>query len=451
MLPFVVSLSLIFFIINKFRRQYIEKNKTVKIFIVYITLFYIRIQGLLISNSPLILIFAWERLGITSFFLVLYYYNWNRFQGASLTLISNRWGDCFLVRRIFIFGTINFYVVLILLIMITTKRAIFPFRSWLPAAIAAPTPTSALVHSRTLVTSGIVLNFKFKICYLNLNVKTFLMIFGTVSILLGSLRALIRVDLKKIVAFTTISQIGILLFSWSAIRPALTLCYLLRHAYLKVWLFILRGNLITMNARQNFYKFPKINIKFKIWSSLIVIIMNFISWFCLSICLIKELLIIFVNKCTFSSIIWQTLIVIIGLTCLYSFRFFIIFTSEKRPKRFLKQMTKLSWCLVIIIISILIKMITFYIKDYNKFSIITIRFTLIILFIIFYFSVTIKLIIIWLYRANNFILLILSKIKLIEDGLIFSKIIVSLNVPSKILVNLKFYRLGLIILVCQRF
>lgn len=161
--------------------------------------------------------------------------------------------------------------------MIITKRAIFPFNSWLPGAIAAPTPVSALVHSRTLVTSGVTLNFKFKVCYSVYYSKRLIVILGVITILLGSLGALISVDLKKRVAFTTISQIGFLMFSLTSINPFLTLTYLVTHAFLKVLLFMLRGVFILSCRRQNLFKISKRPLKLKILRRVVIIIVNFMS------------------------------------------------------------------------------------------------------------------------------------------------------------------------------
>lgn len=112
-----------------------------------------------------LLFLSWDYLGVLSFFLVLFYGNFERVNGSQITVLMNRLGDFF----IFIFFLIvtfylNEFIVNLsyfLLLMRITKRAQFPFRGWLPKAIRAPTPVSSLVHRRTLVTAGLFVLFIF--------------------------------------------------------------------------------------------------------------------------------------------------------------------------------------------------------------------------------------------------------------------------------------------------
>merc|ERR1712117_553838 len=99
---------------------------------------------------------GWDLLGLTSFLLVVFYKNRKRLGSGIITALTNRIGDCFIFLLLGFFlieGRICSLIVILLLSM--TKRAQVPFSSWLPAAMAAPTPVRALVHSSTLVTAGV--------------------------------------------------------------------------------------------------------------------------------------------------------------------------------------------------------------------------------------------------------------------------------------------------------
>jgi len=107
---------------------------------------------------------GWDGLGITSFLLVIYYQNRKALGRGMLTALTNRLGDAFLLVLLgiaFLPTTSPYILLFLLLLTAMTKRAQYPFRRWLPAAMAAPTPVSALVHSSTLVTAGVYLLLRF--------------------------------------------------------------------------------------------------------------------------------------------------------------------------------------------------------------------------------------------------------------------------------------------------
>lgn len=129
-----------------------------------------------------------------------------------------------------------------------TKRAQIPFSSWLPAAIAAPTPVSALVHSSTLVTAGVFLLIRF--FYFISSVPWFqetLLIIACLTMFIAGASAITECDLKKIIALSTLSQLGVMITSLGMGLVNLTLFHLLTHALFKALLFVCAGNLIHLH------------------------------------------------------------------------------------------------------------------------------------------------------------------------------------------------------------
>lgn len=130
-----------------------------------------------------------------------------------------------------------------------TKSAQIPFSAWLPAAIAAPTPVSALVHSSTLVTAGVYLLIRFNLLLSNSGYKSLILFFGAITILMAGISAMFETDIKKIVALSTLRQLGLMMSTLGIGRPDIAFFHLLAHAYFKALLFICAGNIIHCSNR----------------------------------------------------------------------------------------------------------------------------------------------------------------------------------------------------------
>lgn len=328
-LIFLARLIVIFNCILKFSQLYIYNSPNKVYFYTTIYLFLISIILLLISRSFIILCVSWEGLGITSYFLVQYYYTWNRLQGSNLTFWINRLGDSFILI-IFIYWDISSLFLLLRVIIIRiTKRAIFPFSSWLPAAIAAPTPVSSLVHSRTLVTAGLYLLFRFNIPLFNIYFNSIMFILGLITMLGGSLRAIYSVDFKKLVAFSTLRQLGFIIVLFSTLWRGLFIFHLLVHAFLKRILFILVGIMMTSCYRQNIKDFyVKQIVVYKTITYMLII--NFFSLIGTSIFVCKEFII--TNLLSWRAVFNKIFFICIMLTLFYSIRIIYIINNTVLSK-----------------------------------------------------------------------------------------------------------------------
>nr|YP_010472652.1 NADH dehydrogenase subunit 5 [Galerita orientalis]UVH65775.1 NADH dehydrogenase subunit 5 [Galerita orientalis] len=240
--------------------QYMEGDLNINRFIMLVLMFVFSMMLLIISPNLISILLGWDGLGLVSYCLVIYYQNIKSYNAGMVTALMNRIGDVMLLIGIswmLNYGSWNyiFYLdfmkndyymqVIGLLVMIAamTKSAQIPFSSWLPAAMAAPTPVSALVHSSTLVTAGVYLLIRFSII-LNENLSMYLLLIGTLTMFMAGLGANFEFDLKKIIALSTLSQLGLMMSILSMGESKLAFFHLLTHALFKALLFMCAGAII---------------------------------------------------------------------------------------------------------------------------------------------------------------------------------------------------------------
>nr|YP_001700364.2 NADH dehydrogenase subunit 5 [Haemonchus contortus]ABY64771.2 NADH dehydrogenase subunit 5 [Haemonchus contortus] len=212
------------------------------------------------SNNVLAMLMSWDLLGISSFFLVLFYNNWDSNSGAMNTALTNRLGDFFLFTFFsgcvfvgFYFISFEFFslsMMILLLLTSFTKSAQFPFSSWLPKAMSAPTPVSSLVHSSTLVTAGLILLMNFWYFSFNNVFMNVILIVGSVTMFFSSVTALVEEDMKKVVALSTLSQMGFSMMTLGLGLSFVSLVHLMSHALFKSCLFMQVGYVIHSSFGQ---------------------------------------------------------------------------------------------------------------------------------------------------------------------------------------------------------
>nr|YP_010943708.1 NADH dehydrogenase subunit 5 [Ennucula tenuis]WLV28178.1 NADH dehydrogenase subunit 5 [Ennucula tenuis] len=244
-----------------FSSSYMSSELFLSRFIWLMMLFVLSMNLLVFIPSIACLLLGWDGLGIVSFALVIYYQNSKSLAAGMITVLTNRIGDVLLIAAISIsviqghWGALNmwdhslFYLVCFCIVVAgMTKSAQVPFSSWLPAAMAAPTPVSALVHSSTLVTAGVFLLIRF---FPALSMMEWfspcLMLFSVLTLLMAGIGANLEQDMKKIIALSTLSQLGMMMLSLSLNMPMLSLFHLYTHALFKALLFLCAGAVIHNN------------------------------------------------------------------------------------------------------------------------------------------------------------------------------------------------------------
>lgn len=257
---FSFILILVTFRVLVFRTYYLNGELNFNYYYFVLLIFVGRIFRLNFRNRIFTILVRWDLLGISRFFLVLFYNNWDRCRGAINTALTNRLGDYFIFvffsgsifsRYYFLrFSFFSSYIVFLLFLTAFTKRAQFPFRSWLPKAIRAPTPVSSLVHRRTLVTAGLILLINFNYLILRKNVIFFCLLIGIFTIFFSRVTALVEEDLKKVVALRTLSQIGFSIVTLGLGLRFISFIHLVRHALFKSCLFIQVGYIIHCSFGQ---------------------------------------------------------------------------------------------------------------------------------------------------------------------------------------------------------
>nr|YP_009131508.1 NADH dehydrogenase subunit 5 [Tevnia jerichonana]AIL54894.1 NADH dehydrogenase subunit 5 [Tevnia jerichonana] len=257
----LLFMSVIMFIsgnVLMFSKSYMKSDPNSARFTHLTILFVLSMNMLVLFPHLMILLLGWDGLGITSFLLIIYYQNPKSLAAGMFTALTNRIGDVLILVSIawllqngnwiitnVWMNELSAMVILSLTIAGMTKSAQIPFSSWLPAAMEAPTPVSALVHSSTLVTGGIFLLTRFfpflnQLQFFNI----FLLIMASLTMLMAGLSAMNEMDMKKVIALSTLSQLGLMMMSLALGMPLMTLFHLLTHALFKALLFMTAGSII---------------------------------------------------------------------------------------------------------------------------------------------------------------------------------------------------------------
>ncbi len=276
---------------------YMGNDKSQARFMAYLSLFTFFMLLLVVSSNLLQLFVGWEGVGLSSYLLIGFWYDKNSANlAAKKAFIVNRVGDLFLLVGImaiyYCFGSFDFEIIKNKLNVITDnqiilfginikalefigillflgamgKSAQIGLHIWLPDAMEGPTPVSALIHAATMVTAGIFLIARFSFLYdQTIIARELITYIGAITALFAATVAIVQTDIKKIIAYSTCSQLGYMFFACGVGAYNAGMFHLMTHAFFKALLFLSAGSVIHgLNGEQNIFKMGRLYNKMPI-------------------------------------------------------------------------------------------------------------------------------------------------------------------------------------------
>lgn len=274
MIPVLIVSSLV----HLYSCGYMSHDPHIQRFMSYLSLFTFMMLILVTGNNFLVMFVGWEGVGICSYLLVSFWFTRIAANQSSLSaLLVNRVGDCFLTVGMFVlflgFGNIDYATVfslapflnndlvtiagICLLIGAMAKSSQLGLHVWLPQAMEGPTPVSALIHAATMVTAGVYLLMRSSplIEYSDV-VLNLAMLLGAITTIFSSLVGLFQQDIKKVIAYSTMSQLGMMVIAVGLSSYNIALFHLINHAFYKALLFLAAGAVIhSVSDNQDFRKY----------------------------------------------------------------------------------------------------------------------------------------------------------------------------------------------------
>lgn len=257
---FVVAV--VSFLVHLYSIGYMASDAGPKRYFAMLGFFTFAMNGIVLADSLLIIFIFWELVGFSSYMLIGHYLNERESGSASKkAFIMNRIGDAgFLVGLMIIWattGTFNLSEIfsdgfpntwqtaasLCIFCGVIGKSAQFPLFTWLPDAMQGPTPVSALIHAATMVAAGVYLTVRVFPIF-NETSLTIVALTGSITAVIGALGALSQFDIKRILAYSTISQLGLMITAVGVGLPDAALLHLFTHAFFKACLFLCAGAVI---------------------------------------------------------------------------------------------------------------------------------------------------------------------------------------------------------------
>ena len=348
-------------LIHIYAAAYMKNDENFSRFMAYMNLFIVAMLILVLGDNLVLLYLGWEGVGLCSFLLIGFWYQEKaNVLAAKKAFIVTRIGDTAMAVGLFMLfnslGELNivevtkaaqsswqvgndsvYWIALLLLGGAVGKSAQLPLQTWLPDAMAGPTPVSALIHAATMVTAGVYLIARMNGLFLLApEVMQYVAWIGALTLLLAGVAALVQTDIKRVLAYSTMSQIGYMMLALGAGAWSAGVFHLMTHAFFKALLFLTAGSLIlALHHQQNLFKMGGLLKKYPIETGLF-----FVGLICLlalpgtSGFFSKEAIIAELwSSPTAGASLWWCAIVGALLTSIYSCRlFFLAFLGQEREQ-----------------------------------------------------------------------------------------------------------------------
>ncbi|MEM6262902.1 MAG: NADH-quinone oxidoreductase subunit L [Bacteroidota bacterium] len=245
---------------------YMHGDKGFYKFFAYLNLFIFSMNNLILGDNMVVMFLGWEGVGVCSYLLIGFWYeDMMKAKAAQKAFVANRIGDFAMLIAMFLvfketgslmFSDLNaavgsfssettFWIAFLVFIAATGKSAQIPLYVWLPDAMAGPTPVSALIHAATMVTSGIYLIARIHPIYVAApEVMAVVVIVAALTAIVAALIALAQNDIKKVLAYSTVSQLGFMFMALGAGAFTAAIFHVMTHAFFKACLFLGSGSVI---------------------------------------------------------------------------------------------------------------------------------------------------------------------------------------------------------------
>lgn len=274
MLIVVTSVSAL---VHLYSLGYMHDDATLNKFFAYLSLFTFFMLMLVCADNLLQTFFGWEGVGLASYLLIGYWHQkTSAYMAAMKAFIVNRIADVFFALGVFLiyqeFNTLDFLLIfsklpqatnqsreliaMLLFIGCMSKSAQLFFHTWLPDAMEGPTPVSALIHAATMVTAGVFLVARVSPLFeITIITKEFITIIGALTAIFAATIAITQYDIKKIIAYSTCSQLGYMFFTSGLDGYSISIFHLMTHAFFKALLFLGAGSVIhALSGEQDIRK-----------------------------------------------------------------------------------------------------------------------------------------------------------------------------------------------------